>query len=117
MKARFEDAQRRMVLLGAIITGGIAMAAPTASAAMFSARETHRGLLIDRADGTTGRLATNGWFRRPGEPALLYREGGVTVAGVWQSSPAPCSWSLATQASTPSQGRSTITRGKSCEMC
>ena len=87
MKARFEDAQRRMVLLGAIITGGIAMAAPTASAAMFSARETHRGLLIDRADGTTGRLATNGWFRRPGEPGLVYREGSATVAGVWESGP------------------------------
>ena len=87
MKARFEEAQRRMVLLGAIITGGIAMAAPTASAATFSARETHRGLLVDRADGTTGRLTTNGWFRRSEQPALLYREGGVTVAGVWQSGP------------------------------
>src|SRR5439155_8281435 len=79
MKARFEEARTRMVLLGAIVTCGIATAAPAASAATFSARETHRGLLIDRADGTTGRLVTNGWFRRPGEPGLVYREGSATV--------------------------------------
>src|SRR3989449_4531142 len=87
MKARFEEARRRMALLGAIVTCGIATAAPAASAATFSARETHRGLLIDRADGTTGRLVANGWFWRRGEPALVYREGGVTVAGVWESGP------------------------------
>src|SRR5207244_179497 len=87
MKARFEEARTRMVLLGAIVTCGIATAAPAASAATFSARETHRGLLIDRADGTTGRLVTNGWFRRPGEPGLVYREGSATVAGVWKSGP------------------------------
>jgi hypothetical protein len=85
MKAQFEEAQRRMVLIGAIISCGIATAALPASAATFSARETHRGLLIDRADGATGKLTTNGWFRRPGEPTLVYREGGVTVAGVWES--------------------------------
>src|SRR5438132_651355 len=87
MKARFEEARTRMVLLGAIVTCGIATAAPAASAATFSARETHRGLLIDRADGTTGRLVSNGWFRRPGEPGLVYREGSATVAGVWESGP------------------------------
>jgi len=87
MRVRFEEAWRRTVLLGAIVACGIATAAPAASAATFSARETHRGLLIDRADGTTGRLVTNGWFRRPGEPALVYREGGVTVAGVWETGP------------------------------
>jgi hypothetical protein len=87
MKAQFKEAQRQLVLLGAIVTCGIATAAPAASAATFSARETHRGLLIDRADGTTGRLVTNGWFRRPGEPRLVYREGSVTVAGVWESGP------------------------------
>src|SRR5438093_11318052 len=65
MKARFEEALRRIVLLGAIVTAGIAMVAPTTSAATFSARETHRGLVIDRADGTAGRLVANGWFRRP----------------------------------------------------
>ena len=47
MKARFEEARTRMVLLGAIVTCGIATAAPAASAATFSARETHRGLVID----------------------------------------------------------------------
>src|SRR5437879_3819057 len=81
MKARSEEAHRRLVLLGAIVTCGIATAAPAASAVTFSARETHRGLLIDRADGTTGRLVTNGWFRHPGEPGLVYREGSATVAG------------------------------------
>ena len=87
MKARFKEAQRRLVLLGTIVTCGMATAAPAASAATFSARETHRGLLIDRADGTTGRLVTNGWFRRPGEPGFVYREGSATVAGVWESVP------------------------------
>src|SRR5438445_10614606 len=87
MKARSEEAYRRLVLLGAIVTCGIATAAPAASAVTFSARETHRGLLIDRADGTTGRLVTNGWFRHPGEPGLVYREGSATVAGVWESGP------------------------------
>ena len=45
MKARFEEAQRRMGLLGALITCAMATAAPAASAATFAARETHRGLL------------------------------------------------------------------------
>src|SRR5262245_43823517 len=85
MKAASE-AQRRMILLGAIISCGIARAALPASAATFSARETSRGLLIDRAGGATGKLCSNGWFRRPGEPTFVYREGGVTVAGVWEGS-------------------------------
>lgn len=87
MKARFEEARRRMILLGAIVTCGVTTAVPAASAATFSARETHRGLLIDRADGTTGTLVTTGWFRRSGAPAQVYREGGVTVAGIWESGP------------------------------
>jgi len=87
MKARFEEARKRTILLGAIVACGMATAAPPASAATFSARETHRGLLIDRADGTTGRLVANGSFWRRGEPALVYREGGVAVAGVWETGP------------------------------
>ena len=87
MNARFEETPRRMVLLAAIVICGIATAAPAAFAATFSARETHRGLLIDRADGPTGRVVTNSWFRRAGEPALVYREGGATVAGIWESAP------------------------------
>ena len=87
MKARLEEARTRTVLLGAIVACGIAAAAPPASAATFSARETDRGLLIDRADGTTGRLVANGRFWHPGEPALVYREGGVAVAGVWETGP------------------------------
>jgi len=86
MKAASE-AQRRMILLGAIISCGIATAALPASAATFSARETSRGLLIDRAGGATGKLCSNGWFRRPGESTFVYREGGATVAGVWEGSP------------------------------
>jgi len=105
MKARSEEARRRMVLLGAIITCGIATAAPVASAATFSARETHRGLLVDRSDGTTSKLAANSWFRRPGEPALVYREGGVTVAGVWQSGPGEAVVRSGTTESAPVVGR------------
>src|SRR5207245_10940436 len=72
MKAQFKEAQRQLVLLGAIVTCGIATAAPAASAATFSARETHRGLLIDRADGRTGRLVTTGWIRHPSAPGSAY---------------------------------------------
>ena len=85
MKAQFEEAQRRMALIGAIVSCGIATAALPASAATFSARETPRGLHIDRANGAKAKLTTNGWFRRSGEPAFVYREGGATVAGVWES--------------------------------
>jgi len=87
MRARFEEGRKRTVLLGAIVACGIATAAPAASAGTFSARETHRGLVIERADGKTGKLVANGWFRRPGEPALVYREAGVAVAGVWEKGP------------------------------
>jgi len=87
MKARFGEPRKRAVVLGAIVACGIATAAPAASAATFSARETHRGLVIDRADGTTGSLVANGRFWHHGEPALVYREGGVAVAGVWETGP------------------------------
>ena len=85
MKAASE-AQRRMILVGAIIGCGIVTAAPPAFAANFSARETSRGLHVDRAGGAMGKLSSNGWFRRPGEPMFVYREGGKTVAGVWVGS-------------------------------
>jgi len=75
-----------MILVGAIIACGIVTAAPPASAATFSARETSRGLHVDRAGGAMGKLSSNGWFRRPGEPMFVYREGGKTVAGVWLGS-------------------------------
>jgi hypothetical protein len=62
------------------------LAASGAGAATFSARETHRGLVIDRTGSPAGRLAPNGWlFRRPGDPTFVYREGGVVTAGVWES--------------------------------
>ena len=48
MKVAFH-APRRMILVGAIVGCGIARAALPASAATFSARETSRGLLIERA--------------------------------------------------------------------
>ena len=83
MKGRFEGARRRRVLLGVVVTCGMATAVPAASAATFTARETHRGLVVNRADGMAGGLAANSWFRRPGEPAFVYREGGAVVAGVW----------------------------------
>ena len=87
MRVHVEEGLGRTVLLGAIVACGIATAAPAASAATFSARETHQGLVIDHANGTTGKLVANGWFRRPGEPALVYREAGVAVAGVWEKGP------------------------------
>ena len=80
------QAQRRMILIGAIVGCGIATAVLPAFAATFSARETYRGLRIEQAGGTTGKLNSNGWFRRPGEPTFVYREGGKTVAGVWVGS-------------------------------
>src|SRR5262245_64751577 len=104
MKAASE-AQRRMILLGAIISCGIATAALPASAATFSARETSRGLLIDRAGGSMGKLTSNGWFRRPGEPTFVYREGGATVAGVWEGSPDAAVVRSGTSESAPLIGR------------
>src|SRR6266403_1051873 len=63
------------------------LVASGADAATFSAQETHRGLVIDRAGSPTGKLVSNGWFRRPGAPTYVYREGGVVVAGVWDTGP------------------------------
>jgi hypothetical protein len=84
VKGQFEETPQGLAMVGAVIACALATAvAPTASAATFSARETHRGLLIDRAGGETGRLVPNGWFRRRGDPTFVYREGGVAVAGVW----------------------------------
>lgn len=87
MNTRFEEARRRTVVFGAIVACALATVASAAFAAPFSARETHRGLIIDRGDGTTARLVANGWLRRPGEPALVYREGATMVAGVWETGP------------------------------
>ena len=105
MKAELEKAQRRMLLIGAIVSCGIPTAALQASAATFSARETPRGLLVERADGAKGKLTTNGWFRRPGEPAFLYREGGATVAGVWETGPDAAVVRSGTSESAPLIGR------------
>src|SRR5262245_66312601 len=74
----------RGVAVCAVVAALATGATPMASAAPFAARETHRGLVVDR-DGTTARLGANGWFRRAGEPTLVYREGGAPVAGVWGS--------------------------------
>src|SRR5262245_9110499 len=74
----------RGVAVCAVVAALATGATPMASAAPFAARETHRGLVVDR-DGTTARLGANGWFRRAGEPTLVYREGGAPVAGVWVS--------------------------------
>ena len=78
--------QSRTILVGAIVGCGIATAVLPAFAATFSARETYRGLRIEQAGGTTGKLNSNGWFRRAGEATFVYREGGKTVAGVWVGS-------------------------------
>jgi len=104
MKAA-SQAQRRMILIGAIIGCGIATAAPPAFAANFSARETSRGLHVDRAGGAMGKLSSNGWFRRPGEPMFVYREGGKTVAGVWVGSSDAAMVRSGTTESSPLIGR------------
>ena len=104
MKAASE-AQRRMILVGAIIGCGIVTAAPPAFAATFSARETSRGLHVDRAGGAMGKLSSNGWFRRPGEPMFVYREGGKTVAGVWVGSSDAAMVRSGTTESSPLVGR------------
>ncbi len=75
----------RITLL-AVVVAYAATGRPEACATPFSARETERGMRIDGADGTTGVLEANGEFQRPGEPALVYRVGGETVAGVWRTS-------------------------------
>jgi hypothetical protein len=88
MKAHFEEARLRAAAVGAVIACAFATAgAPVASAETFSARETHRGLVVDRAGAPMGSLVPNGFLRRPGDPTLVYREGGVAIAGVWESGP------------------------------
>ena len=104
MKAASE-APRRMILVGAIIGCGIVTAAPPTFAANFSARETSRGLHVDRAGGAMGKLSSNGWFRRPGEPMFVYREGGKTVAGVWVGSSDAAMVRSGTTESSPLIGR------------
>src|SRR5262249_35716606 len=84
---------------------GIVTAAPPAFAANFSARETSRGLHVDRAGGAMGKLSSNGWFRRPGEPMFVYREGGKTVAGVWVGSSDAAVVRSGTTESSPLAGR------------
>ena len=62
------------------------LATSGASAATFSAQETHRGLVIHRAGGPAARLVPNGkLFRRPSDPSFVYREGGAVTAAVWES--------------------------------
>jgi len=61
--------------------------ASNAGATTFSARETHSGLVVERAGTPTGRLVANGWFHRPGAPTHVYREGGTVVGAVWNSGP------------------------------
>jgi len=88
MKTHLEEARLPAAVVGAVIACAFATAvAPVASAATFSARETHRGLVVDRASGPMGSLVPNGFLRRPGDPTFVYREGGVAIAGVWESGP------------------------------
>jgi hypothetical protein len=78
---------RWCIVAAFVLAYGVMTATATrASAEAFSARLTHRGLVVDRSDGAQGRLVSKGWFRRSGEPTLVYREGTET-AGVWQTGP------------------------------
>jgi hypothetical protein len=76
-----------MTVQGQLIACVLAsLAASAASAATFSARETHRGLVIDRAGSPGARLVPNRTlFRRPSDPTFVYREGGTVTAAVWES--------------------------------
>ena len=60
VEARMGRKTRWRVLAGIIVACGVG--STPASAGPFTARETHRGLVIDRADGTTSRLMSLGWF-------------------------------------------------------
>ena len=52
-----------------------------------------------------GKLTSNGWFRRPGEPMFVYKEGGKTVAGVWVGSSDAAMVRSGTSESAPLIGR------------
>jgi hypothetical protein len=87
VKAHRDVTRQGAAVIGAVMACAFVTVAPAAFAATFSAREAHRGLLIDGPGGTSGKLMTKGWFRRPGDPTFVYREGDVVVAGVWGSRP------------------------------
>ena len=73
---------RTQVIAGVLVS----LAASGAGAAPFAARETHRGLVIERAGGPAARLAPNRTlFRRPSDPTFVYREGGAVTAAVWET--------------------------------
>ncbi len=82
-----DDVPRRRPPIAAVLVAGLlaTFAAGNAGATMFSARQTHSGLTIERAGSPSGKLMSNGWFRRPHAPTYVYREGSAVVAGVWNS--------------------------------
>jgi len=62
------------------------LVASGASAATFSARQMHRGLVIHRAGSPAARLVPYGTlFRRPSDPSFVYHEGGAVTAAIWES--------------------------------
>lgn len=79
------DGVVRRAAAAALVAG--LLLASAAGAATFSAREEHRGLVVDRDGSPAGLLAAGGWFRRPGEPNYVYHDGGKVVAAVWDTGP------------------------------
>jgi len=62
------------------------LVASGASAATFSARQMHRGLVIHRGGSPAARVVPYGTlFRRPSDPSFVYNEGGGVTAAIWES--------------------------------
>jgi hypothetical protein len=87
MKAGIDHGGVAMRTAGVIASVFAGVLASAAGAATFSARETPHGLVIERDGKPTGMLVANGWFRRPGDPTYVYREGQAVVAAVWDTGP------------------------------
>jgi hypothetical protein len=82
-----------LTLALAALFGGHAVAAdaaiPAASGPTFVAHEVHGGLAIDHMDG--GKPATAEaahWFRMPGDPTLVVRDGRKEPEALWLTEPA-----------------------------
>jgi hypothetical protein len=71
-----------------VASGCAARPVPVEPGVTFAAHLEHGGLAVDRlAGGGTGVLEPPGWFRRPGAPTWVLRDGGGTLAALWVTAP------------------------------